>query len=507
MELHGAEPAGAAKAPEVIARMHVAGFGPSSDDGDGRTFKEIWNLPATVQLRQDALDKLAANLSAKFQPKAGQTGEVSRLLRPLLNDLADAEICLEVIEHPQGALESTFALRLDEDRNRVWQTNWNQILARWALRPELRIERFSFLATNSWVAIHGVSGGVAGSHATASEESAWAKIIAGNRPVAASREYWARIEADLARWSQWLAGRKGDGLPRLDLTVSGRKEYVRSQASLRFQDPLAARVEEWSIPMNTIRDPLISFTAVQGLSHWLQRQSWFRDLGLETAPNQFFLWGLSQTAFQIQGAVPAQDVRKVFDRIADRGAPRFNRTLAGYAVGKVLRLPDRPELVWRGLPLLVPYLGTVTENGRGYLHGGLFPVDPPTNAPPPLLFQQLTSQTNLLYYDWELTQAKLAQLRPMLQVAAMFLTLSPMSTNSSASKWLDVIEPRLGNTVTEVSMISPRELQLTRTSHAGLTGLELLGLANWIEGANFPRMNFKVGFQPVGQARRQQPRR
>src|SRR4029079_16878786 len=95
---------------------------------------------------------------------------------------------------------------------------------------------------------------------------------------------------------------------------------------------------------------------------------------------------------------------------------QFNRTLAEYAVGNLMRLTDRVEVVWRGVALLVPDVDPIREHGRAYLHGGIFPVDPPTNAAPPQLFQQLTSQTNLLYYDWELTQARLNQLRPMLQL-------------------------------------------------------------------------------------------
>jgi hypothetical protein len=79
-----------------------------------------------------------------------------------------------------------------------------------------------------------------------------------------------------------------------------------------------------------------------------------------------------------------------------------------------------------------------------------------------------------------------------------------MSTNSAAHKWLDAIEPRLGNTVTELREISPRELQLVRTSHAGLNGLELLAMANWLESTNFPNAKLEIGFRPV--LRQQKPR-
>ena len=252
-----------------------------------------------------------------------------------------------------------------------------------------------------------------------------------------------------------------------------------------------------------IQDPLISFTAIQGIAPWLKRQPVVQNLGLETIPDQLYLWGLSQTAFQIQAAMPFPNASNAFERVVQKGMPKWNQTLAEYAVGNIFRLPDRPELVWRGLPILVPYLNPVQDEGHGFLHAGIFPVKPPTNAPPQQLFEQLTSRTNLLYYDWEITQSQLNQLRPLLQLSAVFLTISPMSTNSAAFRWLDAVEPRLGNAVTEVSVVSPKELSVLRTSHLGLNGLELLTLANWLEGTNFPKLNLDIHYRPIIKSKRQ----
>ena len=80
---------------------------------------------------------------------------------------------------------------------------------------------------------------------------------------------------------------------------------------------------------------------------------------------------------------------------------------------------------------------------------------------------------------------RLDELRPLAQLAGVFLTIPAISTNSVAYKWLDAIEPRLGNTVTEASFVSPRELDVQRTAPVGLNGLELLTLAHWVDGTNF----------------------
>jgi hypothetical protein len=64
-------------------------------------------------------------------------------------------------------------------------------------------------------------------------------------------------------------------------------------------------------------------------------------------------------------------------------------------------------------------------------------------------------------------------------------------------KWLDAIEAKLGNTITEVTVQSPRELTLSRNAHAGLNGLELVTLAYWLDSTNFPGWDFRPGFRPV----------
>jgi hypothetical protein len=201
------------------------------------------------------------------------------------------------------------------------------------------------------------------------------------------------------------------------------------------------------------------------------------------------------------------NARAAFDRIAQAEVPKYNRTLEEYAVGKIGPAKQGPELMWTGLPVLVPYLQPVVDHGRSYLHGGIFPLaTPPTNTAPPQLFEQLTSRSNLLYYDWEITQARLEQLRPLMQVAGVFLTLPALSTNSISYKWLDAIEPRLGNAVTEVAVVSPKELTVQRTAHVGLTGLELLGLAYWLDNTNFPQVNLNLGFRPVIRSSNPKPR-
>lgn len=490
-----AEHAGLPNAPRVIARFHSVGFRQASPSNDATVFREIWALPASAKLRQDTLDKLAIALIKAIDANKDREQRGVRLLRPLLDDLVDAEWVLEVVEHPQDLLESAVALRLDETRSRLWQTNWSQLLD--GAEPPKPIRRtFSTVANQGWFAIRSIRS----SKATAGQDllaaSLFAKLRDGGAPTPAS-DHFLSLELDLARWAVWLGRDSGANLPLVEFSMRGRKEYVRTVGRIVFPKQALERVEKWDIPIDTIRDPLISFTAVQGAAGWLKRQPIIQQLGLDFIPNQLYFWGLSQTAFQIQGAAPVPNSAAAFKRIVEKWVPSFNPTLEAHSVGHLIVLTNRVGLVWRGLPLLVPYIDTVGSNGHEYLHGGIFPVAPSTNAAPPQLFAELTGRTNLVYYDWEITQARLAQIRSVAQLASVFLNIPPTSTNSSSFKWLEAIEPRLGNSITEVSMISSRELHFQRTSHAGLNGLELLGLATWLEGTNFPKISPRVDFRPV----------
>lgn len=477
---------------DVIARIHSLGSQGWGTDPTGRTFKEIWNLPITGQFREEALNKLAMAFGAHFEPK-GAVGGAARLVRPLLNDLISHETRLEVLQTGPGQREYTLAARLEEPRSKVWQSNIAELAGGWVWRSTGIRPKIGLLATNGWVAVRWNSDPAADNDVRGLMHRIQKGQLESDRPS----DYWLKVDADLARAAVWIAKPDRARLPQLALTIVGNKENLRTQAHLTFPEPLVSRVEKWEIPTDIIRDPLVSFTAIQGIAPWLKQQSWFEELGLDSVPNQLYFWGLSQTAFQLQAAVPMPDASKAFARMSEAALNTYNRSLEEYAVGKINRMTNRQELMWTGLPILVPYLRPATDHGRGYLHGGIFPVPASTNAAPPQLFEQLTTKPNLVYYDWEITQMRLDQLRPLAQVSGVFLTIPAISTNSAAFKWLDAIEPRLGNAVTEASLETPRELNVQRTAHLGLNGLELLTLAHWVDGTNFPNLDLTFGFRPV----------
>jgi hypothetical protein len=97
-----------------------------------------------------------------------------------------------------------------------------------------------------------------------------------------------------------------------------------------------------------------------------------------------------------------------------------------------------------------------------------------------------------VYYDWEITQARLSSWRIMAQLFAMIANKPQFTTNTAGLPWLVAVEPKLGNTITEITAASPAEWSLVRRSHIGFTGVELVALARWLESTGFPKLSFEL---------------
>ena len=99
---------------------------------------------------------------------------------------------------------------------------------------------------------------------------------------------------------------------------------------------------------------------------------------------------------------------------------------------------------------------------------------------PPVLRAQL-ERTNLVYYDWEITQERLLQWRQLKQIWQM-ITLKPSASRAPATlAWIDAAAALLGNSVTEISFKNEHELTFVRKSSLGLTGFELVTLAQKLD--------------------------
>ena len=149
------------------------------------------------------------------------------------------------------------------------------------------------------------------------------------------------------------------------------------------------------------------------------------------------------------------------------------------------------RISWPGLPFIAPFVQTLHEPAGDFLFGGLFPNTPGSEALPPELFRQLDAP-NLVYYHWEITAGRLKELQQLTRLVLPMIQHKQFDANSAAGQWLNHVGPTPGSSITEVIQTAPDELTFTRKAPGGLTAIELVALANWLEMTNFPVCGFHL---------------
>ncbi len=127
---------------------------------------------------------------------------------------------------------------------------------------------------------------------------------------------------------------------------------------------------------------------------------------------------------------------------------------------KFQRLPEGNGVSWGNLPSIQPFLKSVDAAGGGMVFGGLLPdTNPGTNTQdnlyprpaPSRLFDQLSTQTNLVYYDWELTGSRIQPCLYLGQVARVISRHPQLPEETVSVGWLQAIQPRLGPSTTTIT--------------------------------------------------------
>jgi hypothetical protein len=248
-------------------------------------------------------------------------------------------------------------------------------------------------------------------------------------------------------------------------------------------------LETWRMPTNTIRQPFFSFTAARGIAPWLEKQNWAQRYEVSPVPNQVFIWALAQMPFQTFAAVPVPDARKALAQFEQKSSAHTN--WQNHFMMPLTMNVTSNRISWLGLPFIVPSLEALHEPFGDFLVAGVFPNGPKTRPLPPELFLRL-APSNLVYYHWEITADRLKQLPNLTQLALMATQHRQLDAQSAAARWLNRVGPTLSNTVTEVTQTAPNELTFMRQAPGGLTAIELVALANWLEATNFPGCDLRL---------------
>jgi hypothetical protein len=217
----------------------------------------------------------------------------------------------------------------------------------------------------------------------------------------------------------------------------------------------------------------------------LERVKGFSTLGLKPMPNQVCAWAISNSYCRAYFAVPVASGSNAIRQLAPT-APEFMLKRFPSALGEMLLVSNRNELLWSGLPWILPNLRAYGNGDGEWVVGSVFPLSGQTIPPPDELYAQVRGRTNLVYYDWEETPQRLDHSRQLYQLACIVDRRPILSTNSLSERWLLAIRPKLGNAATEITQTGPQELTLLRKSQLGFTGFELATFGMWLESPGFP---------------------
>ncbi|HEX4645828.1 MAG TPA: hypothetical protein VH598_09485 [Verrucomicrobiae bacterium] len=483
----------------LIARWHFTGDTQMAADKSAVTLKSIGAMPATDELLHRTIQKLATTPYRVLQHRMASTNDFSALFQPLLEDLPGAESFAELRGVAGQTPEFVLAVQLSNERAKIWKNNLSTVLTAWTGIPVTNIQvgefkgwelkkhhppnLFRFVQAGQWTVL------ALGQNELPNLAAVLDQIKKQGRPVAAAKDYWFSAWVDWPEVARrWPLAALPFKLPKAQLTLATREDYVRTKIEMAFPQPLALSLEPWRIPTNSIHDPLRSFTAVRGATPWLKQLKTVQELGAEP-PSQFYVWAAAGIPFATFAAAPERDVTNYLQHLAPRLAPLANTNLHEHGFGEVKWNSTNSEMTLiGGVPMLSPYLRGMREAGGDFLFAGLFPPVPRKEGFPPELLTLLNSKTNsnLLYYDWEITEERLLQWRNLGVLYFLASRQMPGATNSPAQGWLTAISPKLGNCVTEITVTAPDKLTLIRKSPIGLTGLELTALGRWLDAPGFP---------------------
>jgi hypothetical protein len=459
----GASRMAAADEP-ALARFQFAGMAAWQRGPNGANLAKIEQLPASAELRQKTLTKLGL-----FAPQLLNIGAQTNLgaaIEPLAADFWQYGGVVEV--RGLGAQrQALIAVTMPEARRAVWKTSLDQLKAAAG-------GRLALLQEGRWT--------IVGTGDKAAESVAqFQQTLKTSGAPELKPETWLQLYLNLPKLAPLLGLGAREDFPALDLAFGSKADDVRATGVLTFAKPISWRPDPWRIPRNIIKDPLVSFTAANGIAPWLEKFQLFQEMRLSNPLNQVYGWSQSGLPLLIYGAAAVKDSTNSVTELAGKLPPAVYNFMGQTKVGEFFWASNRAEIFWQGLPIMAPRLKAVSEPAGQYVTGELFPASPRATNAPPELFAQVSGKNNLVYYSWEITEVRISSWRQFFQLAPLFAPARQVPTDFPAQKWLQAVGPKLGNTITEVTYVSPRQMNFTRRGNLGLSGFELVLLARSLD--------------------------
>jgi hypothetical protein len=464
---------------ETVARWQFVGIQGLKELKDQHSLQQVLNLPESVDLRAAAFNALSSRAAARFAKEAGPEARktAEEQVRILLPDLLAFETRFQMTAAGTNA-DWALAVRLPEDRHAAWKGALSGLARAGGLKVN-ESEGWSAARENYslWL----------------KRQKEWTLFEGGYTPSPQRQKLFAELRNGLEKKAGkevlvadfnfprlgelWHAPRLAHA-PRLKVSGTPNRDGLRSEVELEYPRDLGIKPEKWQIPTSLMRDPLIGFTALQGVRETLAASPRVQALGLKNTPNQLFTWALNESPFSTYFAAnvgnPQAVVSNLFEHFAE---PKEG----GLRLGQPHLTTNGHSFVLRGLPVVIPFVEAGTGQASDFLHAGFFPAAPgKTNKVPGDLFAQL-NKSNVIFYEWEITESRLKHWRPLWQIAYMANPRKALRGGAVSDRWIDAIMPLLGNTITEGTLESERKIKIVRQSHSGFNALELVLLAHWLD--------------------------
>jgi len=417
--------------PQTVARFHWIGIDHLAANANAAGFMKLWNLPETKRLATQTLDKLALSLTGG-EPPVGTNYRISitdyaplvskhpaaSLLRPLLNDLVQEECYLEVRTATNQPGELALALKMNEARSRLWETNLAKAIellsgthpaAAQGGAPGWKAElpaasspitrQIELTRTGDWTLL-----GLSAKGNPLLKDLA-SRIQRNKAPFTPGGNSWAELSADLRGLATAFAcgWKLPPETPKVTFTWTGDCSNVLTHGQFHFPRALPFKVQPWNIPTNLIHEPLHSFTAAQGFKSWIAALPAWKKLQAGEPPDQLFTWAQAPSPFLDFAAAPLPNASTVVEKLAARIMPAADQILSNNRMGRVERLTNAVGFAWVAIPAMSPRVEAVHQTGGEFLFAGMAP-NTITNKPAPEgTMEALLKEKNAVYFEREIT--------------------------------------------------------------------------------------------------------
>jgi hypothetical protein len=492
---------------DQLLRVHWLGKKRIAADTNASNFLAIWNLSEGTRLQTQTLDRLAT-APWRFLPGQSASNAPVALLRPLLDDVVQEESWIEIQQATNTSAELVFAIRLDDARAMVWNSNLMTVAhsfageavspavtgSGWMIRSQPGKGLIEFKRAGDWVVVGSAVEtnrlfatcldriGTSGTPLSQEDEGQWLDAKVATREMAKLLGLGDRLHGNT---------------PAIDLSLSGDRGNVRTVGQLRFPEALHIDLDTWNIPTNLIDSSFSGFTVVRGIRGWLDVVAPSNTLFAGESPNQAVAWAYTGAPAQVWVAAPMKDAGNQIQHVTERLMERCNPTLARMDCGTIIWSPESHEGHWQGMPFMPAFLEAVKTDGGEFAFCGTLQGIPVWSPPPREMLDAITSRTNLVCYDWEKTGQRALSWLYVTQLLRMSSGHSQFPSEASGVRWMQSAASLLGNAETTCTLADAKTLGFSRLSGFGLSSLELNLLLDWLESPQFPSGLFTFRAKPA----------